>query len=114
MNYTKEQVVGGIIDYIDNEIINQMATPAKVIISTGIGLAKRNIENTIGELSSNQVIKALGIIDDNGLIDIDTLSEELRTSMSKVGQMTISLPFNMGQVTLVPGDVDTLVKYIER
>lgn len=114
MNYTKEQVVGGIIDYIDHEIINQMATPAKVIISTGIGLAKRNIENTIGELSSNQVVKALGIIDDNGLIDIDTLSEELKISMSKVGRMTISLPFNMGQVTLVPDDVDILVRYIER
>ena len=114
MNYNKEQVVGGIINYIDNEIINQMATPAKVIISTGIGLLKRNIERTVGELSNNQAVKALGIIDENGLIDIDTLSDELKISMSKVGQMTISLPFNMGQVTLMPNDVDILVRYIER
>ena len=84
MTVTAEQFVNGLIAYADREVIPKISTQSHQIISgVAIALMQKNTVKTIENIADNPTVKALGIIDDRGLIDAELLLYALQDSVQK-------------------------------
>lgn len=107
MLYTKEQVVNGLNNWVDEEIIPRLPTSGKWIIGTAVGLAMSNADAVL----SNGSLKVLGIVNADGLIDADKLCSELKHSADRYGKLTVSFPF-IGTMAFGPEDIENARRHI--
>ena len=70
------QVQMGIEKYIENEIIAKIVDWRKWVIGAGASMALSRSTDIFNQIKDHPVIKAMHIIDDNDLIDIDKLHTE--------------------------------------
>ena len=73
MLYTKEQVIKGLTQYIDNEVIARLPTAGKWLAGTVLGLSLKNTQELINYAQDNEVVELLGIFNKDGLIDVDKI-----------------------------------------
>ena len=111
MLYTKEQVIKGLTQYIDCEIIARLPTAGKWVAGTVLGLSLKNIQNLINYAQEDEAVKLLGIFNQDGLIDIDKIAGIAKKNASKYGNVVLSYPV-LGQLTFTPDDIDLLKEYI--
>lgn len=112
MNYSTEQVIKGLINYADNEVMVKLPMSGKWIMGTVIGVAANKTGNIINGLKSNSIINMLGIIDEDGNIDIDTLITSMKQSADRYGKLTVEIPL-VGSMTFSSSDIDRLRSYIQ-
>lgn len=107
-----DKIEKGIANYLDAEFMPQLQSNGveKVIIGTAVSLFIRRSGVIIGGYKDNKVVKMLGIMDDDGNVDVETLAEELKKNISKEG-FTIDIPI-LGILTFHKEDVDKLCDYI--
>ena len=109
---TYNQVVNGMSRYIDQEIVNKMQGLSRwgVGALSGIVLSSKGA-NIFNALKTNPIIKMLEVIDENDMIDIDTIYTEIRKQAEK-GSATFDAPM-IGTITLTKDDVDKLYRLIK-
>ena len=114
MNYTMEQVKQGIAAYIDNEFMPEVKEGSikKVLIGAGIGIAIQRYSAIVDLYRENEFVKALGIFDSNGSIDVDTALAAIKQNIPTDG-VKIEIP-TMGLLTLTAEDADKLKTYISQ
>lgn len=104
----------GVAAYADNELMPKLPEEGlqKVLIGTMLGLGIRKFKTIAGAMMEEhkEGLKMLGIMDESGNVDIDTLKEEFRKNIGDNG-FSVELPM-MGKMTFHRSDVDTLYKYI--
>lgn len=113
MKVEPARLANGIVNYADAEVIGNLPTHGKWLVGAGMGILTSRINNMVNDLSGNALIKAAGIIDESGMIDVDLLMNNLKSSASRYGKMTIQIPI-VGALTFDESDVDSLRGYIER
>ena len=107
---TYNQVVNGMTKYIDQEIVNKLQGLSRWGLGAVSGIALSKGANIFNNLKSHPIIKMLEVIDENDMIDIDTIYAELRKQAEK-GSVTIATPM-IGNITLTKDDVDKLYRLI--
>lgn len=107
MLYTKEQFINGMVAYIDNEVIAKLPTSGKIIAGAAVALAMK------GTLLNNasDIGQKLGVVNGDGMVDVDSLAECLRSSMQKYGVVQLNYPL-IGQLTFTVEDIDLARRYI--
>ena len=108
---TYSQVVNGMSRYIDQEIINKIQGLPRWGLGAVSGIALSRGANIFNTLKANPIIKMLEVIDDNDMIDIDTIYTEIRKQAEK-GSATFDAPM-IGTITLTKDDVDKLYHLIK-
>lgn len=108
---TKEQFVNGLITYLDREVIPQLPTSGKWYVGTVAFLATTKTDIIFSQLQNTPMVKMLGIIDQEGLIDVDALATALKQSAEKYGKLQIIFPI-LGTMTFSSTDVDKLRTYM--
>ena len=73
-------------------------------------MAMEQFPQIIEQYKSNEVVKMLGVIDQDDHIDIDRLYQHI-VPIARKGAATINLPL-VGAVTINDADVDKLYRYI--
>lgn len=76
MKLTEMQLYSALNEYIDREIMPlgaNMKMLEQFMFGVQIGVIKRKIQSVVKSYINSPSIKALGLIDENGLIDIDTI-----------------------------------------
>ena len=107
---TLAQVRSGLERYIEAEIISQIADWRKWVIGAAASMALDKSTDIFNQLKGNPIVKALGEIDDQDMIDIDRLHSEFAKQAQR-GAITIDVPM-LGALTLNAHDVDRLYQYI--
>ena len=107
----KEQFMNGILTYIDKEVIPVLPTAGKWGIGTVVLLVTDKYSRLFDEITSNPIIKSIGIVDTDGNVDVERLSEALKISADKYGKMTLSIPI-IGNLTFTSSDVEKVKHYI--
>lgn len=107
---TYNQVVNGMSRYIDQEIINKIQGLPRWGLGAVSGIALSKGTNIFNALKAHPIIKMLEVIDENDMIDIDTIYKELRKQAEK-GAATFDAPM-IGTITLTKDDVDKLYRLI--
>ena len=108
---TYNQVVNGMTKYIDQEIINKIQGWQRWALGAGAGIMMNKGTNIFNAFKAHPVVKMLEVIDDNDMIDIDTIYGEIRKQAEK-GSATIDIPM-VGSITLTKDDVDKLYRLIK-
>lgn len=109
--YTSEQVLNGIVKYIDNEVLTKLDTKGKIFLGTGITIAMKNSSEVLSRVQNNEIVKTLGIVDENGQFDVELVAEHLKANASKYGKLQFNVPV-VGTLTFTPEDVDRIKEYI--
>ena len=111
MKYTFEKVIDGISKYIDNEIYSGMNDLQEFAARVFIGRFISNEESFKNSLINNGFIRTFGIIDSDGMVDVDALMKDIKRELSRKEKLSISIPM-FGTMTFVPSDVDAVYKTI--
>ena len=104
-----EKVLEGIVKYIDREIFPQpnMNEWQEVLARIAVSRIYGNREALKTKLINNSFIRTFGVIDDEGMVDIDSLAEDLKKQIEEKGKLTVSIPV-LGKLTFKASDVDVL------
>lgn len=107
-----DKIGQGIANYLDNEFMPKLQSNSieKVIVGTMMSLAIKKSETIVAGYKDNKLVQMLGIMDEKGDIDVDTLVAELKKNISKEG-VKVEVPV-LGTVTFNKDDVDKLYDYI--
>ena len=107
------QVLRGLANYVDTEIVPKLSGGQRWIIGAGLGIAVNNRGKAIFEsLKANPAIKLLDIISDDDMVDIDVIYSEVKKQAMQ-GPITFGLPF-VGNITLTHEDVDKAYNLIKQ
>ena len=106
-----EKVIRGVNKYLNTEIYSEMNDWQEVLARMAVARVMGNSETLKETLASNGYITTFAIMDDNGNVDVDGLSKELKTQLELKGKMTIKIPL-LGGFTFTATDVDKLYRMI--
>lgn len=94
MRVTRQQIINGIVSYIENEVLPQVDEkdkPMKVIASTAARFLQSNVKLQ-DEFFMNSFIKAILVEDESGTYEIDELFKAISESVSQYGSFPVTIP----------------------
>lgn len=109
---TSEEIVNGLVGYVEKEIIPKMDTPGKWLVGAMLGMITAKCKDIAIKLQGNEIAKAIGAISEDGLFDVDLIKENLMKSATRYGNLQISIPM-LGTMTFTPSDIESASKYIK-
>ena len=110
---TVTQIEKGLGMFLDSELMPNLPVDGiqRVLAGTAMALLIKRSGSTIEEYSQHPFIKMLGIVDENGNWDIDTLKTEVKNQMGDKG-ITIDVPM-IGSMTFHKEDIDKVTTFIK-
>ena len=102
-----ERVMDGIIKYIDAEIIGGMNEWQELVSLMANCRIAENRDTVKSAILNNGIVRTFGVIDSNGMIDIDSLARDLKREIARKGKLTVKIPM-FGVMTFKPEDVDKI------
>lgn len=111
MKYEFEKVIDGLSKYIDEEIYSGMNDIQEFAARVLVGRFISNEEAVKDMLINNGFIRTFGIIDSEGMVDLDTLARDIKRELANKEKLTLSIPM-FGRMTFKPSDVDNLYRTI--
>jgi hypothetical protein len=109
----KSSIVPGISKFIDENVLaHYPATSMKRIMMAGaVSLYLKQNGGLVDTISSNPLFSSLGVVHDNGMIELEPLRDALKYEINKAGFMRLNIPL-VGAIDFTPEDADALYKYI--
>lgn len=108
---TLAQVQAGLNRYIAQEFLSKMTGWQKWVFGASAAMLGNNITGIFNQLKGNNLVKMMGIIDDNDNIDLDKLYAAFK-EQARQSSVTFDLPV-IGATTLNEGDIDKLYSFIK-
>jgi hypothetical protein len=109
---TVDKVQKGVSRFLDIEILPKMAGRDKWILTALATVYIAKLPEIIRKISEYPAVKILGVIDDAGNIDIDTLMTSIRPAAMQT-PATFTVPMG-GTITLTAADLDKLNELIKQ
>ena len=111
MKVSFDSVVDGINRYIDKEIYSKLNDLQEFVARLVIGRMNQNAEMIKSSFMTNGFLRTLGIVDSDGMVDVDKLLQDIRREIERKNTLKIEIPF-VGTLTFCPNDVDVLHNFI--
>ena len=112
---TKKQLIDGVLKFVESEIIPAIGGWEGGMAYIGVGILRRKadwVASYIDQYLNHPVAKALGIVTDDGRIDIDTAYEAFKEHASKILPRTVEIPL-LNPITFHESTIDVLYAYIK-
>ena len=109
-----DKIERGLAAWLDAELLPMMGqgTAGRVLAGAAGGILCKRMGNAIKALSGNRAATMLGLVDEQGGVDIEIMRDEIGKQMPESG-LPIQLPL-IGTVTLYRKDINNLYDYIMR
>lgn len=108
---TIDQAMRGVAQYADNEIIPHLPTGKGIGAGIALALIMDGGKSRILALKDHPAVQMMGIMDEDGNIDLDRLYNAARPRFD--GQkLPVTVPI-IGELRFDVGDLDKLYKYIQ-
>ena len=106
-------LIPGISKFIDENVLAQYPVNSmkRILMAGAVSLYLKQNEGIVESMISNPLFTGLGVVKDDGLIDLDPVKDVLKSEINKAGFMRISIPV-IGDIDFTPEDVDALYKSI--
>ncbi len=108
-----EAVVDGINRYIDKEIYSGLNDAQEFLARLVVGRVNQNAEGIKQLLMTNGVMRTMGIVDSDGMVDLEQLLGDVKREIERKESLKISVPM-LGTLTFKATDVDVLYDMIVR
>lgn len=108
---TLQQVAAGVAHYYDVVVRPSISGAKGIVYGVAVGMAAAHPERIVGKYLPT--LQALGIMSEDGNIDVGSVAVQLKDQMTKAGgRMTIQI--GQDSMSFTPEDVDKLVDQIDR
>ena len=107
---TVDRIQSGISRYLDEQLIPSLSGKSKWIVTGVATLAVQRLPAMISEWSKKPAVKILGVVDENGNVDINSIIESIRPA-ARSCPAVIDIPF-VGSMTITEQDLDMILRYI--
>lgn len=111
MKYEFEKVIDGLSKYINDEIYAGMNDLQEFAARVMVGRIINNQENVKEMLINNGFIRTFGIVDAEGMVDVESLANDIKREIARKEKITFNVPM-FGRMTFKPSDVDMLYQNI--
>lgn len=108
---TMQQAQAGLLKYIDTDIMPHLSGIKKIGLGVYAGLAGQNIAAIMERYRKHPAIEMLGVVDENGNIDIDALYRAALPMFAEGQKTAINLPL-LGELTVDKSDLEKLYRYM--
>lgn len=108
-----ESVVDGINRYIDKEIYGGLNDLQEMLARIAVGRINQNSSVIKQYLMTNGFAKTLGLVDNEGMVEIDEILGDLRKEIERKGTVEANIPL-IGKLKFTATDVDVLKNEILR
>lgn len=105
------RVVDGIMEYAHERVMPKMTPGRQFVAGTVIGLAASRVDAIMKTLAKNEMVKAFGLITENGMVDIDAVYEAAMMQIRKQQTLPVDVPM-LGRMTFDESDLSELYRYI--
>ncbi|MBO7669880.1 MAG: hypothetical protein J6S60_04750 [Oscillospiraceae bacterium] len=120
MRVTKAQIVHGIVDYIQSDILPQMggARSMQILVSIGANAIAAN-NKLVEEVFKNQIVMAMLDDDGTGTYDLSGLVDAMTKSIRQFGSFPVQVPAiplispTGFTLSLTAEDIDAMKRKIE-
>lgn len=111
MKYEFEKVMDGLLKYIDDYIYSSLNELQEFAARVMIGRLVNNKADLKEMLMNNGFIKTFGVIDEDGMIDVESIAEDIKREIERSEKITFTIPM-FGKYTFMPCDIDVMYKTI--
>lgn len=108
---TFDNVVTGVIKYIDTEIMPHLSGIKKIGLVAYTGLIAQNANIMFDKYAKHPAIEVLDVISDDNNIDIDKLYRSILPMFSDGHKEVIKIPL-IGDLKIDKNDIEMMYKYI--
>jgi len=115
MKVSGEQVIKGVIAYIENDVLPKINGWQKISFGIAISFIQRKSTEMLADLKTNKLIQTLGLISEDGLIDIDTLLSSVIDSMNRYsgGRLEVDGGAMFGKFSFSEQDLHKIYSFIK-
>lgn len=107
---TIDQAMRGAAKFADNEIIPHLPTGKGIGAGIALALIMDGGKAQLLKLRENPAVKMMGVMDEDGNIDLDRLYNAARPRFEN--KLTVSVPL-LGDLRFDQNDVDKLYRYMQ-
>lgn len=108
---TLDNVVNGVIKYMDTEIIPHLSGVKKIGLTAYVGLAVQNTNAMFEQYSKHPAIDVLKVIDEENNIDIDKIYRSIAPMFADGHKELIKIPL-ITEFKIDKNDIEMMYKYI--
>lgn len=108
-----EKVIDGLNSYIAKEIYPNLNEIQEFAARLVVGRINNSSEALKAYITGNGFIKTLGLVDSEGMVEIDQLLHDVKREVERKGTIQIAVPL-IGKLTFNPSDVDSIYDEIVR
>ena len=109
MKVTVDRIAEGVATYIDRELVPKVPGIRKWVLGMSGAYAIKMVQDKVAE--NKNLLTSIGIMSEDGMVDIDTLAANMKRSAQENGAVTEHFPM-LGDITFDSGDVEKLYTYI--
>lgn len=92
MRVSKNQIVNGVISYVESEVIPQVDDkPTQIIVSIAVKAVQAN-SKLVDSIFENQLVKTLLDADENGTYELDGIMKCIEDSLKQYGAFPVNIP----------------------
>ena len=108
---TLENIVNGVVKYIDTEIMPHLSGVKKIGLATYVGLAAQNTNVMFEQYSKHPAIDILNVIDEENNIDIDKIYRSIVPMFADGHKELIKIPL-ITEFKIDKNDIEMIYKFI--
>lgn len=101
----------GIVQYATERVLPKMSPARQFIAGTALGLVAARADALMHMLTENELVKASGLVTENGMVDLETVYEAAMMQMRKQRTLPVDIPM-MGRWTFDEEDLSELYRTI--
>lgn len=104
---TANDIKTGVGNWLQSKIMPRLDNKRQFLLGMVYGIAAGKMDTIMTSAAQNSALKALGIIHEDGTVDIDTLYDAAFAQLQAQGKLTMDIPF-MGSFTFNTDDLRDL------
>lgn len=109
-----EYVTEGIIMFAEAELLPALEGWRLWVGAAAMALVRQRAGEILAKIAGNKIVSGLGLVDKDGMIDIDAAAAALKQAARKYGKLSLDIPTLDIAYNFTEHDVDTLCGYIEK
>lgn len=103
-----KSAITGILAYIEQFIYPTLTNVQEILARTAVGVITENPDALMERLTNNQFVQLMGVIDCDGMVDVERICKHLKEQIARKGKLDIQLKLLKLNYTFYATDVDLL------
>jgi hypothetical protein len=111
MKLSESNLYSALNEFLEREIMplgSRLSFTEQFMFGVKMGIVKRKMQNVLQAYLQSNGIKVLGLVDENGKIDVDTIYSSVSETMRQMGQVDIA------GITFRENDLQKLYSIMQR